>query len=93
MSRTAFGWEASRTLAEEGYNKFPLSKEETVEFARRIQDKSDHKTNIATSRLEILNSRHDKELAQYIPKGDALILISENLLQTKKSTSPLSAPT
>lgn len=63
-------------LVEEGYNKFPLSKEETVEFARRIQDKSDSKTNIATSRLEILNSRHDKELAQYIPKGDALILIS-----------------
>lgn len=63
-------------LAEEGYNKFPLSKEETVEFARRIQDKSDSKTNIVTSRLENLNSRHDKELAQYIPKGDALILIS-----------------
>ena len=63
-------------LAEEGYNKFPLSKEETVEFARRIQDKSDSKTNIVTSRLEILNFRNDKELAQYIPKGDALILIS-----------------
>ncbi len=71
-------------LAEEGYNKFPLSKEETVEFARRIQDKSDHKTNIATSRLEILNSRHDKELAQYIPKGDALILISRKSSTNKK---------
>ena len=71
-------------LAEEGYNKFPLNKEETVEFARRIQDKSDHKTNIATSRLEILNSRHDKELAQYIPKGDALILISRKSSTNKK---------
>ena len=71
-------------LAEEGYNKFPLSKEETVEFARRIQDKSDSKTNIATSRLEILNSRHDKELAQYIPKGDALILISRKSSTNKK---------
>jgi uncharacterized membrane protein SirB2 len=71
-------------LAEEGYNKFPLSKEETVEFARRIQDKSDHKTNIATSRLEILNSRHDKELAQYIPKGDALILISRKSSTNEK---------
>lgn len=71
-------------LAEEGYNKFPLSKEETVEFARRIQDKSDHKTNIATSRLEILNSRHDKELAQYIPKGDALILISRKSSTTEE---------
>ena len=71
-------------LAEEGYNKFPLSKEETVEFARRIQDKSDHKTNIATSRLEILNSRHDAELAQYIPKGDALILISRKSSTNEK---------
>ena len=71
-------------LVEEGYNKFPLSKEETVEFARRIQDKSDHKTNIATSRLEILNSRHDKELAQYIPKGDALILISRKSSTTEE---------
>ncbi len=71
-------------LAEEGYNKFPLSKDETAEFARRIQDKSDHKTNIATSRLEILNSRHDKELAQYIPKGDALILISRKSSTNKK---------
>ena len=71
-------------LAEEGYNIFPLSKDETAEFARRIQDKSDHKTNIATSRLEILNSRHDKELAQYIPKGDALILISRKSSTNKK---------
>ena len=71
-------------LAEEGYNKFPLSKEETVEFARHLQDKSDHKTNIATSRLEILNSRHDKELAQYIPKGDALILISRKPSTTEE---------
>jgi hypothetical protein len=63
-------------LADLGYTNFPLSKDETVEFARRIQDKSDHKTNIATSRLEILNSRHDAELAQYITNGEPLILIS-----------------
>ena len=71
-------------LAEEGYNKFPLSKEETVEFARRIQDKSDHKTNIATSRLGILNSRHDAELAQYIPNGESLILISRKSSTTEE---------
>ena len=71
-------------LAEEGYNKFPLSKEETVEFARRIQDKSDHKTNIATSRLGILNSRHDAELAQYIPNGESLILISRKSSTNKE---------
>ena len=71
-------------LTELGYTNFPLSKDETAEFARRIQDKSDHKTNIATSRLEILNSRHDKELAQYIPKGDALILISRKSSTNKK---------
>jgi hypothetical protein len=71
-------------LAEEGYNKFPLSKEETVEFARRVQDKSDHKTNIATSRLEILNSRHDKELAQNIPNGEPLILISRKSSTTEE---------
>ena len=71
-------------LTELGYTNFPLSKDETAEFARRIQDKSDHKTNIATSRLEILNSRHDKELAQYIPKGDALILISRKSSTNKE---------
>lgn len=71
-------------LVEEGYNKFPLSKEETVEFARRIQDKSDHKKNIATSRLGILNSRHDAELAQYIPNGESLILISRKSSTTEK---------
>ncbi|SHL04705.1 DUF4153 domain-containing protein [Fibrobacter sp. UWB12] len=71
-------------LTELGYTNFPLSKDETAEFARRIQDKSDHKTNIATSRLEILNSRHDKELAQYIPKGDALILISRKSSTNEK---------
>ena len=71
-------------LTELGYTNFPLSKDETVEFARRVQDKSDHKTNIATSRLEILNSRHDKELAQYIPKGDALILISRKSSTTEE---------
>ncbi len=76
-------------LAEEGYNKFPLSKEETVEFARRIQDKSDHKTNIATSRLEILNSRHDGELAQYITNGEPLILISRNPSTNKKADEPI----
>ena len=71
-------------LTELGYTNFPLSNDETAEFARRIQDKSDHKTNIATSRLEILNSRHDKELAQYIPKGDALILISRKSSTNKE---------
>ena len=71
-------------LTELGYTNFPLSKDETAEFARRIQDKSDYKTNIATSRLEILNSRHDKELAQYIPKGDALILISRKSSTNKE---------
>ena len=76
-------------LAEEGYNKFPLSKEETVEFARRIQDKSDHKTNIATSRLEILNSRHDEELAQYITNGEPLKLISRNPSTNKNADEPI----
>ena len=76
-------------LAEEGYNKFPLSKEETVEFARRIQDKSDHKTNIATSRLEILNSRHDEELAQYITNGESLKLISRNPSTNKNADEPI----
>ena len=71
-------------LTELGYTNFPLSKDETAEFARRIQDKSDSKTNIVTSRLEILNSRHDKELAQYIPKGDALILISRKSSTNEK---------
>ena len=71
-------------LTELGYTNFPLSKDETAEFARRIQDKSDSKTNITTSRLEILNFRHDKELAQYIPKGDALILISRKSSTNKE---------
>lgn len=71
-------------LTELGYTNFPLSKDETVEFARRIQDKSDHKTNIATSRLEILNSRHDAELAQYIPNGESLILISRKSSTNKE---------
>lgn len=71
-------------LADLGYTNFPLSKDETVEFARRIQDKSDHKTNIATSRLEILNSRHDAELAQYITNGEPLILISRKSSTTEE---------
>ena len=71
-------------LTELGYTNFPLSKDETVEFARRIQDKSDSKTNIATSRLEILNSRHDAELAQYIPNGESLILISRKSSTNKE---------
>ena len=71
-------------LADLGYTNFPLSKDETVELGQRLQNKSDSKTNIAVSRLEILNSRHDKELAQYIPKGDALILISRKSSTNKK---------
>ena len=71
-------------LTELGYTNFPLSKDETAEFARHIQDKSDHKTNIATSRLEILNSRHDAELAQYIPNGESLILISRKSSTTEE---------
>ncbi len=71
-------------LTELGYTNFPLSKDETAEFARRIQDKSDHKTNIATSRLGILNSRHDAELANYIPNGEPLILISRKSSTTEE---------
>ncbi|MBQ7079259.1 MAG: DUF4153 domain-containing protein [Fibrobacter sp.] len=71
-------------LAELGYTNFPLSKDETAEFARRIQDKSDSKTNIATSRLVILNSRHDAELANYIPNGEPLILISRKSSTTEE---------
>jgi len=76
-------------LADLGYTKFPLSKDETVELAQRLQNKSDSKTNIATSRLEILNSRHDEELAQYITNGESLILISRNPSTNKNADEPV----
>lgn len=75
-------------LADLGYTNFPLSKDETVELGQRLQNKSDHKTNIATSRLEILNSKHDEELAQYITNGEPLILLSRNPSANKNADEP-----
>ena len=76
-------------LADLGYTNFPLSKDETVELGQRLQNKSDSKTNIAVSRLQILNSRHDEELAQYITNGESLKLISRNPSTNKKADEPI----
>jgi hypothetical protein len=76
-------------LADLGYTNFPLSKDETVELGQRLQNKSDSKTNIAVSRLEILNSRHDEELAQYITNGESLKLISRNPSTNKNADEPI----
>ena len=54
-------------LAEQGFSEFPLGMESTEKFYNNLTSKDDPKDNVIASRLKVLNSRHDKELAQYIP--------------------------
>ena len=53
-------------LAEEGYNKFPLSMEDAQNFVDRLKVKNTPHTETVLSRLKKLNIRGDEDLAQYI---------------------------
>jgi len=59
-------------LAEEGYSKFPLSLEETKNFIDQVKNRESKQTNIIVSRMEILNNKNDKELAQYITTDSSI---------------------
>ena len=50
-------------LAEQGYNKFPLSKEDAQKFIDQIKAKNTPQTKIVLSRLQKLS---DKDFSQYI---------------------------
>ena len=62
-------------LAEEGYNKFPLSKEDAQKFIDQIKAKNTPQTKTVLSRLQEA-SKKDNELDQYIAKGLAYRHIS-----------------
>ena len=63
-------------LAEQGFSKFPLGMESTEKFYNNLTSKDDTKGNLIASRLRILNSRHDTELAQYIPTENSMRFIT-----------------
>ena len=53
-------------LAEEGYNKFPLSEEDSQKFIDQLKAKKSPQTETVISRIKSRNIKFDKELAQYI---------------------------
>ena len=54
-------------LVEQGYTEFPLSKEESRKFVRDMVKKGDKESALLVSRIQVLASDTDRELAQYIP--------------------------
>lgn len=78
-------------LAEEGYNKFPLNDEDSREFINRLEAKNNiPHTKMVLSRIQTLNIRDDKELAQYVDHG-IVILHIDSPHHTKKQASVLKA--
>ena len=63
-------------LAEQGFSEFPLGMESTEKFYNNLTSKDDPKDNVIASRLKVLNSRHDKELAQYIPTENSMRFVT-----------------
>ena len=64
-------------LAEEGYNKFPLSLEDSKEFIDRLKAKNTPQTEIVLERIKLLEII-DKDLAQYIDTDHDIGLYSSN---------------
>lgn len=78
-------------LVEEGYNKFPLNDEDSREFINRLEAKNNiPHTKMVLSRIQTLNIRGDKELAQYVDHG-IVILHIDSPHHTKKQASVLKA--
>ena len=63
-------------LAEQGFSEFPLGMESTEKFYNNLTSKDNPKDNVIASRLKVLNSRHDKELAQYIPTENSMRFVT-----------------
>ena len=63
-------------LAEQGFSEFPLGMESTEKFYNNLTSEDDPKDNVIASRLKVLNSRHDKELAQYIPTENSMRFVT-----------------
>ena len=64
-------------LAEEGYNKFPLSLEDSKEFIDRLKAKNTPQTEIVLERIKLLKISN-KDLAQYIDTDHDIGLYSSN---------------
>lgn len=64
-------------LAEEGYNKFPLSLEDSKEFIDRLKAKNTPQTEIVLERIKLLEISN-KDLAQYIDTDHDIGLYSSN---------------
>ncbi|WP_295053057.1 DUF4153 domain-containing protein [uncultured Fibrobacter sp.] len=78
-------------LAEQGYNKFPLNDEDSREFINRLEAKNNiPHIKMVLSRIQTLNIRGDKELAQYVDHG-IVILHIDSPHHTKKQASVLKA--
>ncbi len=78
-------------LVEEGYNKFPLNDEDSREFINRLEAKNNiPHIKMVLSRIQTLNIRGDKELAQYVDHG-IVILHIDSPHHTKKQASVLKA--
>ena len=78
-------------LVEEGYNKFPLNDEDSREFINRLEAKNNiPHIKMVLSRIQALNIRGDKELAQYVDHG-IVILHIDSPHHTKKQASVLKA--
>ena len=69
-------------LVEQGYNKFPLSKEDTQKFIEQLKTNKSHQSKIALSRIQEIgigykDNNLTRDLAQYINKGSAYGQISK----------------